>query len=332
MQRRQLMGGAAAWGLMAGSGLAWSQATGGTARAAAAPAPFPKLRMLIPANTGGGWDQTGRALGSALQAAGQAGEIEYENKGGKGGVVGLAHFVEKYGADPAALMVGGFVMVGSVALNRPAIDLGRVTPLARLTSELSVLVVPANSRYRNMAAFAADLKAKPAAVTIAGGGAGGVDHMCAGMIARAVGVDPAALAYQPFSSGSEVLAATSSGKVAAAISGYGELKEGIASGAVRALGVTSRRGAFGVPSMVEQGLQVELANWRGVFCPGGITDVQKAALRSMVVGAAESSHWSQTLKDKDWLPALSIGPQFAESLEIDGSIAGVVAHMLKLRS
>jgi putative tricarboxylic transport membrane protein len=329
MQRRQLMRAAAAWGAMAAGGRAWGQAAG--AARAAAPAPFPRLRMLIPANAGGGWDQTGRALGAALLAAGQAGEVEYENKGGKGGVIGLAHFVEKYGADPAALMVGGFVMVGSVALNRPAIDLGRVTPLARLTSELSVLVVPANSRYRNMAAFAADLKAKPAAVAIAGGGAGGVDHMCAGMIARAVGVDPAALAYQPFSSGSEVLAAVSSGKVAAAISGYGELKEGIASGAVRALGVTSRRAAFGVPSMVEQGLQVELANWRGVFAAAGLSAAQLGALRDAVQKATQHAAWKEALQHNNWQAAWLTGPEFQQALDWDQSMARVLVQLLHLK-
>ena len=47
------------------------------------------LKMMIPANPGGGWDTTGRALGPALQAAG-AGAVAYENKGGAAGAIGLA--------------------------------------------------------------------------------------------------------------------------------------------------------------------------------------------------------------------------------------------------
>jgi putative tricarboxylic transport membrane protein len=288
--------------------------------------------MFIPANTGGGWDQTGRALGAALLAAGQAGEVEYENKGGKGGVIGLAQFVEKYGQDPAALLVGGFVMVGSVALNRPAVDLSRVTPVARLTQELPVLVVPANSRYRGMAAFAADLKARPAALAIAGGGAGGVYHMCAGMIARAAGVDPALLSYQPYASGAEVLAAVGSGKVAAAISGYGELKEGIASGVVRALGITSRRAAFGVPSMVEQGLQVELSNWRGVFAAGGLAAAQVAALRDAVQKATQHPGWKDALQQNNWQAAWLAGPELQQALDWDQSMARVLVHLLHLKA
>ena len=67
----------------------------------------------------GGWDQTGRALGAAL-ACGAADRVEYENLGGKGGTIGLAQFVERHGQDPDALLIGGMVMVGAVALqSRP---------------------------------------------------------------------------------------------------------------------------------------------------------------------------------------------------------------------
>ena len=50
------------------------------------------LKLMIPANPGGGWDATGRALGKALQDAGVASTVTYENKGGAAGVLGLAQF------------------------------------------------------------------------------------------------------------------------------------------------------------------------------------------------------------------------------------------------
>lgn len=76
----------------------------------AAPA-LPHLRICIPGGAGGGWDQTGRALGEAVLAAGLAQKVEYENKGGKGGTIGLADFVQRFDRDPGALLVGGMVMV-----------------------------------------------------------------------------------------------------------------------------------------------------------------------------------------------------------------------------
>ena len=53
----------------------------------------PTVKMMIPANPGGGWDTTGRALGRALQDGKLVDAVQYENKGGAAGALGLAQFV-----------------------------------------------------------------------------------------------------------------------------------------------------------------------------------------------------------------------------------------------
>ena len=325
MQRRSLLLGAAAGASLSATGLRAQPAAG------AATPPIPKLRIVIPANVGGGWDLTGRTLGEALVASGQVGSIEYENKGGKGGVVGLQHVIERYAADADTLMVGGFVMVGSIALNKPPHDLSRMEPIARLTTELPVLVVKAESPHADLRAFAAALRTRPAETSIAGGGAGGIDHMCAGMMARAVGINPAALVYKPYSSGSEVMAAVSKGEVAAAISGYGELKQGLASGKLRALGIASRRSVHGLPAMSEQGVNVELGNWRGVFAPGGLPPARNAQLRDAVQAATQHARWKAALARHDWQAAWLSGPALKEAIEVDSAIAGVLVRLLQLK-
>jgi putative tricarboxylic transport membrane protein len=223
-------------------------------------------------------------------------------------------------------------MVGSIALNRPQIDLSRVTPIARLTSELLVLVVPASSRHRSLHTFAEELKARTASMPIAGGGAGGVDHICAAMVGRAVNIDPAQLVYQPFSSGGEVLAAVASGKVAAAISGYGELKAGIMSGQVRALGISARRATYGVPSMREQGVNVELGNWRGVFAGNSLTPAQLGELREAVQKATLHPSWKETLTRNNWQASWLAGEELQRSIDFDLTSARVLVHMLKLKT
>jgi putative tricarboxylic transport membrane protein len=317
MQRRSLLGAAALspWFL-----------------AAQAQTALPQLRVFVPANPGGGWDSTGHALGNALLASGQAGDVTYENKGGKGGVVGLAQFVERHASDPAALMVGGYVMIGSIALNRPALDLTKVTPIARLTSELLVLVVPAASSYRKVSDVLADMKARPAAVTVAGGGAGGVDHVFAAMMLRAAGLDPAALNYKPFSSGADVAAALKAGQVSAAVSGYGELKDAIAIGSLRALGISSRRGSFGIASMTEQGVKAELANWRGVFAGGGLSAAQAGTLRDAVQKATQNASWKDALARNSWQNTFATGREFKEAIELDDTMARVMVHLLRLKA
>jgi putative tricarboxylic transport membrane protein len=247
-------------------------------------------------------------------------------------VIGLAQFVERHASDPAALMVGGYVMVGSIALNRPAVDLSKVTPIARLTSELLVLVVPAASRYRKVGDVLNDLKAKPAAVSVGGGGAGGVDHMFAAMMVRAAGLDPTSLVYKPFSSGADVLAALAAGQLSAAVSGYGEFKDAIAAGTVRALGISSKRASYGIASLTEQGVKVELANWRGVFAGAALSEPQAAALRDAVQRATLHASWKDALARNSWQSAWATGREFREAIELDESLARVMVHLLHLKA
>lgn len=53
----------------------------------------PNVKMLIPANPGGGWDITGRALGKALMDSKAADTVSFDNKGGAAGALGLAQFI-----------------------------------------------------------------------------------------------------------------------------------------------------------------------------------------------------------------------------------------------
>src|SRR5512140_214362 len=108
------------------------------------------MKMMIPANPGGGWDTTGRALGKALQDAGVAASVTYENKGGAAGALGLAQFVNASKGDPNALMVMGAVMLGGIITGKPPVSLSQATPVARITSEYNGFVLPANSPFKTM--------------------------------------------------------------------------------------------------------------------------------------------------------------------------------------
>jgi putative tricarboxylic transport membrane protein len=311
----------------------WIAGTGallaGAARAQGAARP---LKIYIPGGAGGGWDQTGRALGEAIVAAGGASDASYENKGGKGGILGLADFVARYDKDPQALLIGGMVMVGAIAVNRPAVTLAQVTPLARLTSDYMVLVAAPGSKLSDAKALATEMQRDLASVTFVGGSVGGVDHMLAGMIARQLKQDPATLKYAATSSGKEALALLHEGKAQVAISSYSEFKAEIERKAVLPLASSARRALFGVPSLHEQGIYTELANWRGVFAPAGITAEQKQALLRSVTRAVQTPQWKAKLQDNNWIPALLQGKDFTDALEIEQGMAAAVTMMLKLKA
>ena len=124
---------------------------------------------------------------------------------------------------------------------------------------------------------------------VAGGSAGGSDHILFGLIAKTVGVPATSLSYVPFAGGGEALAALLGNQVAAGISGYGEFAEQVKAGTLRLLAISADKKQEGIdaPTMKEAGIDVELFNWRGVFAPPGVSDEDKAALIALVDKMAE---------------------------------------------
>jgi putative tricarboxylic transport membrane protein len=287
------------------------------------------LKMMIPANPGGGWDTTGRALGKALQDAGAAASVQYENKGGAAGAIGLAQFVNASKGDANAVMVMGAVMLGGLITGKPPVSLSQATPIARLTSEYNVFVLPASSPMKTMGDVIEQMKKDPASVKWGGGSRGSTEHIAAAMIARAVGVDPAKINYVAFRGGGEATAAILGGNVTVGGSGYSEFAQYIDSGKMRAVAVTSaqRLKGIAVPTLKEQGVDVEIGNWRGVYGAPGINEVQRKALTDMIVKATKSKAWAEAMEKNAWTPALMTGREFDEF--VDKEFASLRATMVK---
>jgi putative tricarboxylic transport membrane protein len=275
-----------------------------------------ELKLLAPAAPGGGWDQTARSMQQALTQAGLVKNVQVTNVPGAGGTIGIVQFVNAGKGDGSQLMVTGYVMVGAILTNKAPVGLDQTTPIARLTAEYEAIVVPANSPLQSARDLAAAVKADPAKVTWAGGSAGGVDHIAAALFARAAGADPTKINYIPFSGGGESLAAILGGKVTAGIAGYSEFEGQIKAGKLRLLGVTapSRLPAIDAPSLKEQGVDLEIANWRAVVAPPGLAPAQKTALADTVDRMVKSKEWAEILKQKGWDDAYLAGDAFATSL------------------
>jgi putative tricarboxylic transport membrane protein len=283
------------------------------------------LKLFVPAAPGGGWDQTARTMEQVLRANGAVSSVQVTNVPGAGGVVGLPQFVNQWKGQAESLMVGGMVMVGAIIANKAPVNLKAVTPIARLTGESLALVVPASSPFKTVADFVAALKADPAKVPIAGGSAGGSDHILAGLIAREVGVVPTKVSYVAFAGGGPATAALLGSQVAAGISGYGEFAEQIKAGKLRCLAISGDRREEGIdaPTLREAGVPIELFNWRGVFAPPGLNKDQIGALTKLVEDMAQSPAWAEACKNKGWLPITLTGDDYAafvvsETTRIEG--------------
>ena len=281
----------------------------------------PSIKMMIPANPGGGWDTTGRALGKALIDAKVADTVQYDNKGGAAGALGLAQFLTSAKGDPNALIMMGAVMLGGIITGKPPVTITQCTPIARLTNEFNVFVLPANSPFGNMKELVAQFKKDPASVKWGGGSRGSTEHIAACMLARNVGVDPKKVNYVAFRGGGEAVAAILGGNVTVGGSGYSEFAEHIASGKMKPIGVTSPAPMRGIriPTMSSMGFEVIIGNWRGVYGAPGITPAQRDELTKSVLAATKSASWTESVQKNAWTPAVLSGKSYEDFVEYEFS-------------
>lgn len=274
--------------------------------------------IMAPAAPGGGWDQTARAMQQAMQDEDIA-TAQVVNVPGAGGTIGIAQFASDAAGDPTKLMVGGYVMVGAILTNQSPTSLADVTPIARLTGEYEAIVVPADSEIQTVAQLVEMLKADPGAVTWGGGSAGGTDNIAAGLIAKAVGVDPTAVNYVPFSGGGEALAAILGSQVTVGISGYSEFAAQVEAGGLRLLAVTSPEPLEGIdaPTLIAEGVDVDIQNWRMVAAPSGLSDDEVAGVTADIEAMVASPTWQEILETRGWEDTFLAGEPFRAQLQKD---------------
>lgn len=291
------------------------------------------LSIIVPAEPGGGWDQTGRAMSETLTSEELVDSAPVTNIGGAGGTVGLASLANE--RDPHTLMVTGLVMVGAVETNDAEIRMEDTTPIARLTEEPLVVVVPAESKYDTLEDLVEDIAENGQDVSVTGGSAGGADHILAGLMLEEAGLSGSDIAeslnYIPNSGGGEAVALILGNNASAGISGIGEFIEHIEAGTMKALAVSSAEPAENlpdVPTITEEGYDVTLTNWRGVLAPTDISDADREALIGLVTEMHDSDAWAEVLETRGWADAFLAGDEFATFL--DENIAEVTTTLTNI--
>ena len=288
------------------------------------------LRIMAPADPGGGWDTTARVMGQALKQSKAVDKgVEVYNVPGAGGTIGLSQLTSKQAGKSNELMVMGLVMLGAIETNKSPTDLSKTTPIASLTTEPEAVFVKADSKYKTMQDLVDDMKADPAKLSFGGGSAGGTDQILLGLIAKAAGVDPSKPKYVAYSGGGEAQQSILSGSVDAGISAISEWAEQVEAGKMRVLAVSTAQplkvAGKEVKTLKDQGLDVEITNWRGVVAPPDIDAADRDAAIAAMQKLHDSPEWKQMLEKNQWTDFFKPGDEFKSFMDSESTrVKGVL--------
>ena len=280
--------------------------------------PSEPIEIMVPADPGGGYDQTARSMQRAFTDGGVVEQnVEVYNVSGGSGTVGLTQFIGENSGNPHQLMVMGKILVGAIQQTDAQVDLGQTTPIARLTAEYDGIFVAADSKYETLEQLVKDFEADPGSISWGGGSVGGVDQILVGQLAQEVGVNPGDINYVPYSGGGELAPAILSGDVTAAASGLAEFTDQVESGEMRLLAVSSEEPIDGVDASTikDAGYDVSIANWRGVVAPPDLSDEQRAAAVSAVEKMHETDQWQEALEANNWDDFFLTGKEFQSYIQ-----------------
>jgi putative tricarboxylic transport membrane protein len=270
------------------------------------------VEIMAPANPGGGYDQHARAMQQVMQELNLASGVQVVNVPGAGGTIGLSQFVsgKKRGN---GLMITGLGMIGATLINKSPVSLDQATPLARLTGEYQPIIVSAESPLRTMDDLIAKFKADPGSVSWGGFAIGSPDHILYALIVKAVGGDVSRMNYIASGAGGEMLAAVMGGHITVVTGGYNEFAAQIKEGKLRALAISSAERLLGIdiPTLKEQGVDVELVNWRAVMASGDIKPADLKTLDTAMGKIVRSPQWQAISAERGWVDSYLPADQFA---------------------
>ncbi len=276
--------------------------------------PLTKLEWVASSGVGGGYGTTAIAFADAMKAEGMLSDYTVSYKSGGSGTVGLGYFLDQKARKDIAFITG-FAMLAGVASTKSALKPEDSIAGPGLMREYEAIVVPANSKYRNINQLLDDIKADPK-IPFAGGSKGTVDHVYLGLLLSKVGVKAVDINYIPYSGGQDVAISVLGGQTVAGVSGTSEFTSYVKSGKLRVLALSSpkRLASIKGSTLVAQGIDFTYSNWRGVMLPSSLSEAERVNWLKAAELTRAGATWKATLVAKDWRNLDESGKTFVSFL------------------
>ncbi|MGP9799202.1 Bug family tripartite tricarboxylate transporter substrate binding protein [Halomonas sp. 86] len=299
--------------------------------------PSKSVEFVAPANPGGGWDTLVRTVSRVIQQEGLADEnYAAINVPGGGGAVAWAQ-IARDGGNPHNLFATSPPIILVPLAGASRYDHTDFTPVARLITDYSIVLVSADSEYETINDLFDALKEDPG-LSVGGGSApGSMDHISIAGLASAAGLEASSVNYIPFSGGGDAMTNLMGGHIEAVITGAGESVGQLGEGSqIRALGVSSPErlggGLAEVPTYQEQGVDYTFDIWRGIM---GTPDMPAEAVtyyQDLFAEMLETDGWQEARDQLGWIDAYQNSEEFGVFLdEQQAQFSGVLSELGLLR-
>jgi tripartite-type tricarboxylate transporter receptor subunit TctC len=262
---------------------------------AADPFPSKEIRLVVPWNAGGSNDISARALSQI--AAEDGVRIIVDNVPGATGTIGMTK-VANAEPDGYTIGMGTSSTLAQIAQGLTPLKNDKFVPIARVTTDPLILLVPANSPYGTLEAFIAHVKKNPGKVSIGIPGTNNLNHIFAVMAGRAAGSETLAV---PYTGGSKVIADLAGKQIEAGVLKPSESKSQIDGGLVKPIAVFGNerlKSMPDVPTFKEKGYDVfpygPLVQMAYLVAPAGTPPAVRERLTTMFHKYIQSAKFKAT--------------------------------------
>lgn len=277
--------------------------------------PSKRVTLIVPNSPGATFDRFARMYSQKLSdSLGQPFVVDF--KPGAGGTIASAYVAKSPPNGYSLLIVSpSFTIAPLRYRDLPFDPIQSFAPVSLMTSAPYLLVINAAVPAKSVREYIAYAKANPGALNIATTGAGSFNHLAAEWIHSATGTKAFYIHYK---GGPDYVADLMTGRVQAVIGSLTFLKPLIASGKVRAIGVTSidRNSAVpDLPTIAEQGVpDYNAINWVGIVAPAGTPAGIISKLNAELAKALKQPDVVSALSTDGTTPVASTSEEFAQLL------------------
>ncbi|WP_416140236.1 tripartite tricarboxylate transporter substrate binding protein [Halomonas sp. HK25] len=299
--------------------------------------PSRSIEFIAPANPGGGWDTLVRTTSRVIQSEGLADQnFAAINVPGGGGAVAWAQIANDSG-NPHKLFATSPPIILVPLAGTSRYDHTHFTPIARLITDYSIVLVPADSEYQDLNDLFDAMREDPS-MSVGGGSApGSMDHISVVGVASAAGIEAQGVNYIAFSGGGEAMTNLMGGHVEAVITGAGEAAGQLGPDSdIRALGVSSPERLGGpladIPTYQEQGIDYTFDIWRGVMGTPDMPDEAVAYYEDLFARMLETDDWQEARDQLGWIDAYQTSEEFGAFLDAQKEeFSGVLTELGLIR-